>query len=135
MAWDDSCFLSGAADGSLVVVTNHLAAAATAAAASRQAVRGAAEVGALLPPLVSLSGCEGQDLAPGAPSLEQEKAAAAADAVASEAAGARVALSAQVGALRAELAQLIAANEAAPPGRQLPHVLFRVDPGGASSLH
>ncbi|KAI8470236.1 MAG: hypothetical protein J3K34DRAFT_459006 [Monoraphidium minutum] len=122
MAFDDSCFLSATADGTLVAVDNALG-------GSPQRQQG------VPPPLLPMSAAgapAAEDLGGGAASLEEGKQAAVADALAAQAAQARDGLRGEFDALRAELAALLAANAARPAGEQLPRSMFIIDPGLAA---
>lgn len=120
MSFDDSCFLSAAQDGSLVVLQNGLPGAP-----------GGQQPGQAPPlaPMLSAGVEAAQDLGNGALSFEEGRQAAVADALATQAAEAKQGLRSEFEAVRSELRQLLATNAARPAGQRLPRSAFSIDPG------
>lgn len=127
MAFDDSCFISAASDGSLFMLSNALGPAPPAAAVEEELDR-------QLPSMAADAAATGEqidcaDLPPGAQSLEEAKQAEQRDQQAAAAAAAREQLVAAVAAMRREHAALVADNEARPPGQRVPQHMLEVDAG------
>lgn len=129
MAFDDSCFISAAKDGSLLLLSNPLhpqpAEAANAAAQDLQLPSMAADAAA------AGGLADAPDLQQDAPSLEEARQAAQHSQQAAAAAAAREQLVAAVAVLRREHAALVAENNAWPPGQQLPRHMLDIDAGEA----
>ncbi|WIA29897.1 hypothetical protein OEZ86_012366 [Tetradesmus obliquus] len=127
MAFDDSCFISAAKDGSLLLLSNPLhlqpAEAANAAAQDLQLPSMAADAAA------AGGLADAPDLQQDAPSLEEARQAAQHSQQAAAAAAAREQLVAAVAVLRREHAALVAENNARPPGQQLPRHMLDIDAG------
>ncbi|KAF8073262.1 ABCG35 [Scenedesmus sp. PABB004] len=126
LAYDDSCLLSAASDGTLLVLANPLEPAAAPGASP-------APLDEQLPTMAQDAAAGGlpdaPDLAPAAPSLEEAKQAAQLGRQAEAAASARAALVAAVEDMRREHAALLADNAARPPGERVPEHMLQLDAG------
>lgn len=126
MAFDDSCLISAAADGTLLLLHNPLG--PPPASPSPPADANAGLPAAVQPAGLQTAGAAAGD---GVPlSLEEAKQAEQRDQQAASAAAARQQLLASVGALRQELAALMKADAARPPAERLPADAFHIDQGG-----
>jgi hypothetical protein len=126
MAFDDSCLISAARDGSLLLLSNPLELQQPGVPAETQAPQ--------LPTMAADAAAAGgpadaSELQQDAPSLEEARQAAQHSQQAAAAAAAREQLVAAVAVLRREHAALVADNSARPPGQQLPHHMLDIDAG------
>jgi hypothetical protein len=127
MAYDDSCVISAAADGTLLLMHNALgpAPSSTAAAAAPR------EPNAGLPTLAqAAAGTGAAHVGAGPLSLEEAKQAAQHDQQAATAAAERQHLVSAVEVLRQELAALMKEDAARPRAERLPAEAFHLDQGG-----
>jgi hypothetical protein len=137
LAFDDSCLLSGAADGTLLLLANPLQQPGRPAAGEAGAA-----VNAGLPTLAAAAaaaaaagdgapqGAQTSELPEGGGlTLEEAKRAAQRDQQAATASAARQGLVAAVAALRDELAALLAHNAAQPLAAQVPQEALQLDAG------
>ena len=123
MAFDDTAVISAAQDGSILVVNYPLAQGPAALPQFTMEH---------LPTMAAAGVPSVEDLGQGAPSFEDDKQAAVADAIAAQAAKARQGLLGEFDTLREELQALLAVNSTRPAGHQLPRSAFSIDPGEAS---
>lgn len=123
MAYDDSCLISAAADGTLLLVHNALGSAPSSAAAAAPL-----EPNAGLPSLAHAADTGAAQTGP--LSLEEAKQAAQRDQQAATAAAERQHLVSAVEVLRHELAALVKEDAARPHAERLPAEAFHLDQGG-----
>jgi hypothetical protein len=128
MAFDDSCLISAAADGTLLLLANPLGPPVAPSPAPADANAG-------LPTLsAAAAAADGVDVSSGGVrqlelSLEEAKQAAQRDQQAATAAAARHQLLAAVCDLHQELAGLMREDAARPPAERLPADAFHLDQG------
>lgn len=125
MAYDDSCFISAASDGTLLLLTNPLAA---------EACTSAAELTDIKLPLVSEDAAgqpEAQDIDAASLTLEEAKKAAQRSMQEAAEAAAREQLVAAVKAMREEYAAVVAANSSCRSGERVPQHMLELDTGGS----
>lgn len=123
MAYDDSVLISGAADGTLLLLHNPLGPPAEATAAAPQ------DPNTGLPTVTGATSAAASE-ASGVPlSLEEAKQATQRNQQAATAAAARQQLVGTVEALRQELAALMREDAARPPAERLPAEAFHLDQG------
>lgn len=132
LAFDDSCLISAAADGTLLLLANPLGPPAAPSAPP-------ADVNAGLPALSTAAAADGAAVGSGGVqplelSLEEAKQAAQRDQQAATAAAARQQLLAAVCDLRQELARLMREDAARPPAERLPADAFHIDQGTGRAL-
>lgn len=128
MAYDDSCIVSAAADGTVLLIHNPLGPSAAAQtvpqpAAPNDGLPSMSEVKDTLNPGVTTVDPQPQL------SLEEAKQAAHQHQQAATAAAARQQLVVAVEGLRRDLAGLMRENAARPPCQRLPAEAFHLDPG------
>lgn len=124
MAHDDSCLISAASDGTLMLLSNPLAPGNHTAAAADLADRKL--------PTMSQDAAGQAEIADSTASsltLEEAKQAAQRNMQAAAAAAAREQLVAAMEAMRKEYAALVAANNARGPGERVPQHMLEVDAG------
>lgn len=125
MAYDDSCLISAAADGTLLLLHNALGSAASSAAAAAPL-----EPNAGLPSLAhAAADTDAAHVGTGPLSLEEAKQAAQRDQQAATAAAERQHLVSAVDVLRHELAALMKEDAARPRAERLPAEAFHLDQG------
>lgn len=126
MAFDDSVLISGAADGTLLLLHNPLGPPAVAAAAAAPQ-----DPNAGLPTVTGAAISAATSEASGVMlSLEEAKQATQRNQQAATAAAARQQLVGTVEALRQELEALMREDAARPPAERLPTEAFHLDQGG-----
>lgn len=127
MAHDESVLVSGARDGTLLLVTNPLAQGCGECTGN--------ELPGVLPSMAEDAAADGHalvdvpDLSGDAPTLEEASRAAVQNAQARSAAEARHELLATLSALRVEFAALCSSNKAAPPGERVSTLDLQLDTG------
>lgn len=136
MAFDDSCLISAAADGTLLLLHNTLGPAVSfaAAAAPQEPNAGLPRVAAVAAAVTAATAAgpastAASDASSVPLSLEEAKQAMQRDQQAATAAAARQQLVAAVEVLRQELAALMKEDAAKPPVERLPAEAFHVDQG------
>jgi Ni/Co efflux regulator RcnB len=131
MAFDDSCLISAARDGSLLLLSNPLQQQSPGGSAVQQAP----QLSSMAADAAAAGGqADAPDLQADALSLEEARQAAQHSQQAAAAAAAREQLVAAVAVLRREHAALVAENSAWPPGQQLPRHMLEIDAGKPSRV-
>eukprot|EP00878_Enallax_costatus_P018908 GHUV01019931.1.p1 GENE.GHUV01019931.1~~GHUV01019931.1.p1 ORF type:complete len:189 (+),score=57.35 GHUV01019931.1:1925-2491(+) len=122
-SFDDSCIISAAADGTLLLLSNPLAANSGPPAP--------AQANMSLPTISqdSAGWPEAADISATSPTLEEAKQSAQRNMQAAAAAAAREQLVAAVDSMRREYAALMAENEARRQGEQVPQHMLELDAG------
>lgn len=123
MSFDDSCIISAAADGALLLLSNPLAATNNPSAPSQALVS--------LPTIQqdAAGQPEAADITITSPTLEEAKQAAQHNMQAAAAAAAREQLVAAVDSMRKEYAAMVAENAARHHGEQVPKHMLALDAG------
>lgn len=132
MAFDHSCLVSAAADGTLLLLHNPLGPLTTAAAVPQEPNAGLPTVAAAVAGATSSEGpaaTAATSPAATALSLEEAKQAMQRDQQAATAAAAKQQLVAAVEVLRQELAVMLREEEGKPPAARLPAEAFHLDQG------
>lgn len=134
MAFDDSCLISAAADGTLLLLHNMLGPPVSAAAAPQEPNAGLPTVAAMAAAVTATTAAgpastAASDALSVPLSLEEAKQAMQRDQQAATAAAARQQLVAAVEVLRQELAALMKEDAGKPPAERLPAEAFHVHQG------